>query len=374
MTLTELLKAAQDRGGSDLHLAVGAPPIVRIDGDLHRLPLPPLTADLARSLACSALNDEQRRWFEGCDDIDLALSVRGVGRCRCNLFRQQGAVGAVFRLVPQTIRPLEDLGLPSAVAWLAERSRGLVLVTGPTGSGKSTTLAAMVDRINESRPVHILTVEDPIEFIHQHKTGLVNQRELRSDTRSFAGALRAALREDPDVVLIGELRDLETMEAAMTMAETGHLTLATLHTNSAAQTITRLVDAFPAHQQGQVRTQLSLVLEGVVSQTLVRASAGAGRIAALEVLVATPAIRHLIREDKIHQIYGVMQTGQERAGMQTMNQSLLRLVEQRLVARETALAASPNRDELVSLLERSREPQRAVLIPARRPADPRANR
>jgi twitching motility protein PilT len=374
MTLTELLKAAQDRGGSDLHLAVGAPPIVRIDGDLHRLPLPPLTADLSRSLACSALSDEQRRWFEERDDIDLALSVRGVGRCRCNLFRQQGAVGAVFRLVPETIRPLEDLGLPPAVAWLAERPRGLVLVTGPTGSGKSTTLAAMVDRINESRPVHILTIEDPIEFIHQHKTGLVNQRELRSDTRSFAGALRAALREDPDVVLIGELRDLETMEAAMTMAETGHLTLATLHTNSAAQTITRLVDAFPAHQQSQVRTQLSLVLEGVVSQTLVRASAGAGRIAALEVLVATPAIRHLIREDKIHQIYGVMQTGQERAGMQTMNQSLLRLVEQRLVARETALAASPSRDELVSLLERSREPQRAVLIPARRPADPRANR
>jgi twitching motility protein PilT len=374
MTLTELLKAAQDRGGSDLHLSVGAPPIVRIDGDLHRLPLPPLTADLARSLACSALSEEQRRWFDERNDIDLALSVRGVGRCRCNLFRQQGVVGAVFRLVPGTIRPLEDLGLPAAVTWLAERPRGLVLVTGPTGSGKSTTLAAIVDRINESRPVHILTIEDPIEFVHQHKTGLINQRELRSDTRSFAGALRAALREDPDVVLIGELRDLETMEAAMTMAETGHLTLATLHTNSAAQTITRLVDAFPAHQQSQVRTQLSLVLEGVISQTLVRASTGPGRVAALEVLVVTPAIRHLIREDKVHQIYGVMQTGQERAGMQTMNQSLLRLVEQRLVARETALAASPNRDELVSLLERSREPQRAVLIPARRPAGPRVNR
>jgi twitching motility protein PilT len=374
MTLTELLKAAQDRGGSDLHLAVGAPPTVRIDGDLHRLPLPPLTADVARTLACSALSDEQRRWFEERDDIDLALSVRGVGRCRCNLFRQRGVVSAVFRLVPETIRPLEDLGLPPAVAWLAERPRGLVLVTGRTGSGKSTTLAAMVDRINESRPVHVLTIEDPIEFIHQHKTGLVNQRELRADTRSYSGALRAALREDPDVVLIGELRDLETMEAAMTVAETGHLTLATLHTNSAAQTITRLVDAFPAHQHSQVRTQLSLVLEGVVSQTLVRASAGAGRIAALEVLVATPAIRHLIREDKVHQIYGVMQTGQERGGMQTMNQSLLRLVEQRLVARETALSASPNRDELVSLLERSREPHRAVLIPARRPADPRGSR
>jgi twitching motility protein PilT len=375
MTLAALLKAALDRGGSDLHLSVGAPPCIRVDGDLLRLPLPVLTADLARTLACSALTDEQRRIFDHHDDIDLALTVEGVGRCRCNVFRQRGVIGAVFRLIPDTVHSLEDLGLPPVVMSLAERPRGLVLVTGPTGSGKSTTLAAMVDHINGARPVHVLTIEDPIEFLHPHKAGLVNQRELRSDTRNYAAALRSALREDPDVVLIGELRDLETMEAAMTMAETGHLTLGTLHTNSAAHTIARLVDAFPAHQQSQVRTQLSLVLEGIVSQTLVRAAGGARRIAALEVLVATPAIRHLIREDKVHQIYGVMQTGQERVGMQTLNQSLLRLVEQRVVARETALAASPNRDELVSLLDRARAPQRAILIPAaRRQVDPRGGR
>ena len=353
MTLPGLLKIARDRGASDLHLAVGSPPSVRIDGDLHRLPLPILTPDDARTLADSAFNDTHRVAFENGEDVDLALLVEDVGRCRCNVFRQRGVVGAVFRLIPQVIRSIEDLRLPPVVAGLADRPRGLVLVTGPTGSGKSTTLAAMVDRINATRPVHVLTIEDPIEYVHQHKCAVVNQRELRTDTSSFPRALRAALREDPDVVLIGELRDLDTMEAALTMAETGHLTLATLHTNSAAQTVTRLVDAFPAHQQAQVRTQLSLVLVGIVCQVLVREAAGTGRVPALEILVATPAIRHLIRDDKVHQIYGAMQTGQDRAGMQTMNQSLVRLVERRDVTREAALGVSGNREELASLLDRA---------------------
>ena len=353
MTLPGLLKIARDRGASDLHLAAGVPPSVRIDGDLHRLPLPDLTPDDTRTLADSAFSEVQRRAFEHGEDVDLALLVEDVGRCRCNVFRQRGAVGAVFRLIPDVIRSIDDLRLPPAVASLADRPRGLVLVTGPTGSGKSTTLAAMVDRINATRPVHVLTIEDPIEYVHPHKCAVVNQRELRSDTPSFPRALRAALREDPDVVLIGELRDLETMEAGLTVAETGHLTLATLHTNSAAQTVTRLVDAFPAHQQAQVRTQLSLVLEGIVSQVLVKEAGGAGRVPALEILVATPAIRHLIRDDKVHQIYGAMQTGQDRAGMQTMNQALARLVERRVVTREAALGVSANREELASLLERA---------------------
>jgi twitching motility protein PilT len=240
-----------------------------------------------------------------------------------------------------------------------------VLVTGPTGSGKSTTLAAMIDRINLSRHAHILTIEDPIEYLHQHKTALVNQRELHADTQSFTMALRAALREDPDVVLVGEMRDLETMEAAMKLAETGHLTMATLHTNSAAQTITRIIDAFPAHQQAQIRTQLSLVLEGIVCQALLPKSGGTGRVAALEILVANPAIRNLIRDDKIHQIYGTMQTGQEKFGMQTMNQALARLVEKRLVTRDSAFATSSNRDELITILERGAGQPGAALAGAR---------
>jgi twitching motility protein PilT len=261
-------------------------------------------------------------------------------------------VGAVYRLIPERIRALDELGLPPVLGELADRPRGLVLVTGPTGSGKSTTLAAMIDRVNLSRHAHILTIEDPIEYLHNHKTALINQRELHADTQSFTMALRAALREDPDVVLVGEMRDLETMEAAMKLAETGHLTMATLHTNSGAQTITRIIDAFPAHQQAQIRTQLSLVLEGIVCQALLPKAGGAGRVAALEILVATPAIRNLIRDDKIHQIYGTMQMGQEKFGMQTMNQALARLVEKRLVTRDTAFSVSSNRDELITILER----------------------
>ena len=353
MTLPDLLKQTRDLGGSDLHLSVGSPPQVRVDGHLTRLDSPVLTPDVTKSLTYSVLTDMQKKQFEEQWELDLAFGLRDVGRFRCNVFNQKGAVGAVFRLIPEKIRALEELGLPPVLGVLADRPRGLVLVTGPTGSGKSTTLAAMIDRINLSRPAHILTIEDPIEYLHSHKRALVNQRELHADTRGFTAALRAALREDPDVVLIGEMRDLETMEAAMKLAETGHLTLATLHTNSAAQTVTRIIDAFPSHQQGQIRTQLSLVLEGIVCQSLLPKASGQGRVAALEILVATPAIRNLIREDKIHQIYSSMQSGQEKLGMQTMNQALARLVERRVVTRDVAMATSSNKDELTIMLQRA---------------------
>ena len=351
-SLPDLLKSTLELGGSDLHLSIGSPPQVRVDGELRRLELPDLTPDITKALAYSVLTDAQKKEFEESFELDMAFGLRGVGRFRCNVFNQKGAVGAVFRLIPEKIRSLDDLGLPPVLAELSDRPRGLVLVTGPTGSGKSTTLAAMIDRINLARKSHILTIEDPIEFLHQHKSCLINQRELHADTKSFTKALRAALREDPDVVLVGEMRDLETMEAAMKLAETGHLTMATLHTNSAAQTITRIIDAFPAHQQSQIRTQLSLVLEGIVTQALIPKASGNGRVAALEILIATPAIRNLIRDDKIHQIYGTMQAGQEKLGMQTMNQSLSRLVDKRVINRDEALATSSHRDELITLLER----------------------
>src|SRR5262245_16658713 len=336
MTLDLLFRAVLDRGGSSLHLRSGAPPLARVDGLLERFDLPDLGPDDVKQLSYSKLTDVQRAQFERTWELDVGFGVQGIGRVRCNLFKQTGTVAAVFRLIPDTVPRLEDLGLPSVLATLADRPRGLVLVTGPTGSGKSTTLAAMIDRINTSRRVHILTIEDPIEFLHPLKRAVVSQRELHADTHGVAAALRAALREDPDVVLVGEMRDLETIEAALTLAETGHLTMATLHTNSAPQTIIRIVDAFPAHQQSQVRTELSMVLEGVVCQTLLPKAQGRGRVAALEILVSTPAIRHLIREDKLHQIYGSMQAGQDRFGMQTMNQSLARLVCGRAITREGA--------------------------------------
>jgi twitching motility protein PilT len=355
MNLPELLKATRDLGGSDLHLSVGSPPQVRVNGHLRRLGLPLLTPEVTKSLAYSVLTDAQKQKFAETWELDLAFGLPGVGRVRCNVFNRTGAVAGVFRLIPEKIRTLEELALPPVLAQLADRPRGLVLVTGATGSGKSTTLAAMIDRVNDLRPAHILTIEDPIEYVHTHKRALVNQRELHADTQSFTAALRAALREDPDVVLIGEMRDLETIEAAMRLAETGRLTLATLHTNSAAQTATRIIDAFPPHQQPQVRTQLSLVLEGIVCQTLLPKADGTGRVAALEILVATPGIRNMIRDDKVHQIYGAMQAGQERLGMQTMNQALARLVERRMIARGEALATSPNKDELEAILDRRRD-------------------
>ena len=355
MTLPDLLTTTLSLGGSDLHLSVDSPPQVRVNGLLQRLDQPVLTPELTQSLVYSVLTDAQKKVFEENWEQDLAFGLKGVGRFRCNVFRQKGAVGAVFRLVPERIPTLEDLGLPPVLAKLADRPRGLVLVTGPTGCGKSTTLAAMVDRINASRAAHIITVEDPIEYMHEHKMALVNQRELHADTKTFANALRGALREDPDVVLVGEMRDLETMASALRLAETGHLTLATLHTNSAAQTMTRIIDAFPAEQQGQIRAQLSLVLEGIVCQALLPKANGTGRAAALEILVATPAIRNLIREDKVHQIYSTMQSGQDKFNMQTMNQALAKLMMSRVVSRETGLAASSNREELLQILDRGSE-------------------
>jgi twitching motility protein PilT len=371
INLPDLLTATQEMGGSDLHLSMGSPPQVRVDGHLKRLEYPDLTPDMIKALVYSVLTDVQKKKFEETWELDLAFGLRGVGRFRCNVFNQKGSVGSVFRLIPEKIRSLEELNLPPVLSELADRPRGLVLVTGPTGSGKSTTLAAMIDRINLAKKAHILTIEDPIEYLHQHKAALVNQRELHADTQGFGQALRAALREDPDVVLVGELRDLETMEAALTLAETGHLTMGTLHTNSAAQTVTRLIDAFPAHQQAQIRTQLSLVLEGIVCQALLPKASGSGRVASLEILVATPAIRNLIRDDKIHQIYGTMQTGQEKLGMQTMNQSLARLVEKKMITRDAALATSSLRDELITILDRAAAARASGATPPTGPAAPR---
>ena len=351
-TLPELLKTTVDLNGSDLHLTTDTPPQVRVHGELQRLPLPELTPSETKALVYSVLTDAQKKRFEESLELDFSFGIRGMARFRCNVFNQRGAVAAVYRLIPEKIRAFGELGLPPVLATLADRPRGLVLVTGPTGSGKSTTLAAMLDKINSERHEHILTIEDPIEYIHQHKNCLVNQREVHSDTNSFTAALRAALREDPDIVLIGEMRDLETVEAALQIAETGHLTFATLHTNSAAQTINRIIDIFPANQQSQIRTQLSLVLEGIVCQALLPRADGKGRVVSLEIMVPNPAIRNLIRDDKIHQIYGAMQTGQEKLGMQTANQSLASLYMKRQISLDTAMSASSNKDELQDMINR----------------------
>ena len=350
-TLPELLQTMVQMEGSDLHITTNTPPQVRVHGHLTRLEGAALAPSETMQLAYSVLTDAQKKRFEETLELDFSFGIKGLARFRVNMFNQRGAVGAVYRLIPERIRSFQELSLPPVLATLAERPRGLVLVTGPTGSCKSTTLAAMIDKINKERHDHILTIEDPIEFVHQHQSCLVNQREVHSDTESFSNALRAALREDPDIVLIGEMRDLETVEAALRIAETGHLTLATLHTNSASQTINRIIDIFPSHQQSQIRTQLSLVLEGIVCQALLPKTGG-GRVVALEIMVPTAGIRNLIREDKVHQIYSAMQTGQEKMGMQTMNQSLATLYQKRLVTLETALMASSNRDELQDLINR----------------------
>ena len=351
-TLPELLQTLVDVNGSDLHLTTQTPPQIRVHGKLQMLDLPPLGPAETKGLAYSVLTDSQKKRFEETLELDFSFGIRGLARFRCNVFNQRGAVAAVYRVIPEKIKGFDELGLPPVLATLADRPRGLVLVTGPTGSGKSTTLAAMIDKINTERREHILTIEDPIEYIHPHKGCIVNQREVHSDTHGFSVALRAALREDPDIVLIGELRDLETIESALRIAETGHLTFATLHTNSAAQTINRIIDVFPAHQQGQIRTQLSLVLEGIVCQALMPRAYGQGRVISLEVLIPTPAIRNLIRDDKVHQIYSTMQTGQEKFGMQTMNQSLATLYQKRVITLEAAIGASSLKDELEQMISR----------------------
>lgn len=348
--LHQMLKELVDRGGSDLHITTNSPPQIRIDGKLTPMNEPPLTAVETKQLCYSVLTEAQKHKFEEENELDLSFGVKGLSRFRGNVFIQRGAVAGVFRVIPYKILSFDELGLPPVVKDLTEKPRGLILVTGPTGSGKSTTLASIIDRINNERHEHIITVEDPIEYLHPHKGCLVNQREVGSDTKSFKTSLKYILRQDPDVVLIGELRDLETIEASLTLAETGHLCFATLHTNSCAQTMNRIIDVFPPYQQTQVRTQLSFVLEGVLSQTLVPRASGRGRILALEVMVPNPAIRNLIREDKIHQIYSQMQVGQDRFGMQTMNQSLFSLFTRRLISLEEAIGRSPDPDEFRQMM------------------------
>ncbi|MDJ0786522.1 MAG: type IV pilus twitching motility protein PilT [Myxococcota bacterium] len=348
--LHQLLKAMIEKGASDLHITTSSPPQLRIDGKLHPLKMPPLSPPETKQLCYSILTDSQKHKFEESNELDLSFGVRGLSRFRANIFTQRGAVAGAFRSIPFKIMTFEELGLPKVANDLAQKPRGLILVTGPTGSGKSTTLATMIDKINTERNEHIVTIEDPIEYLHPHKGCVVNQREVGADTSGFQNALKYILRQDPDVVLIGEMRDLETIEAALTVAETGHLAFATLHTNSCVQTINRIVDVFPPYQQAQVRAQLSFVLEGVMSQTLIPRANGPGRALALEVMVPNPAIRNLIREDKIHQIYSQMQIGQEKFGMQTMNQSLSSLYQRRIISLDDAMGRSSDADELRNMI------------------------
>lgn len=352
-TLYDLLKLMLEKGASDLHITTGSPPRLRIDGKLVPIHGEALTPADTKALCYSILTDAQKHKFEEQNELDLSFGLKGLSRFRANIFMQRGAVAGAFRAIPFEVRTFKDLGLPEILNDLTKKPRGLILVTGPTGCGKSTTLAAMIDRINSERTDHIITVEDPIEYLHPHKKSLVNQREVNADTMSFKNALRYILRQDPDVVLIGEMRDLETIEAALTVSETGHLTLATLHTNSAVQTINRIIDVFPPHQQEQVRVQLSFVLEGVISQQLIPKKTGSGRVLAVEILVPNIAIRNLIREDKLHQIYSMMQTGQAKFGMQTMNQSLFELYTKGLISYEEALSRSPVPDEMLAMLQRA---------------------
>jgi twitching motility protein PilT len=355
VTLSDLLKKMLEMGGSDLHITTNSPPQIRVHGHLHPLDMPPLQPAETKQLGYSVLTDAQKHRFEEHLELDFSFGLKGLARFRGNLFNQRGATGGVFRVIPFEIKSYQQLNLPPIIGKLCEKPRGLVLVTGPTGSGKSTTLAAMIDKINVDRHDHIITIEDPIEFVHSNKNCLVNQREVHADTKSFTDALRAALREDPDVVLIGEMRDLETIESALRIAETGHLTFGTLHTNSAASTINRVIDVFPSHQQSQIRAQLSLVLEGVICQALLPKVGGQGRACAMEILIPNPAVRNLIREDKIHQIYSSMQSGQDKFGMQTFNQSLANLYFTKQITMETAMIRSSMPDELTEMINRGQQ-------------------
>jgi twitching motility protein PilT len=346
----DLLMEVVSRRASDLHLAAGTQPLVRVRGRLTRVEeYPKLSPQDTREIVYSILTGDQRQRLETDWQLDFAYAVPGHARFRVNAYYQRGAIGAAFRLIPFGLTSIDDLGLPAAVHEFTKRPRGFVLVTGPTGSGKSTSLAAMIDEINQTREEHIMTIEDPIEFLHAHKKCMVNQRELGSDAQSFGAALKAALRQDPDVILVGEMRDLETISTALTAAETGHLVFATLHTMDTAQTIDRIIDVFPAHQQGQVRVQLSVALQGIMTQQLLPTSDGSGRVVATEVLVPNPAVRNLIREGKTHQIYSVLQTS-TAAGMQTMDASLATLVRQGQITQKLAEARSSTPDELRRLL------------------------
>ncbi|OGC90258.1 MAG: type IV pili twitching motility protein PilT [candidate division Zixibacteria bacterium RBG_16_53_22] len=351
VTLRELLELMVKRHASDLHLTVGAPPILRIDGKLVKTEFDILTPDITKKLSYSIMNERQRQKFEENSELDLSFGIEQLSRFRCNVFMQRGNVATAIRQIPFKVMSFEELGVPEVVTKLAELPRGLVLVTGPTGSGKSTTLAALIDKINDERNYHIITVEDPIEYLHRHKNSIVNQREVHSDTKSFANSLKYALRQDPDVVLIGEMRDLETMEAALTISETGHLAFATLHTNSTAEAINRIVDVFPTNQQEQVRIQLSFVLQGIVTQQLIP-RIGGGRVLAMEILIVTPAVRAVIRDDKIHQIYSLIQAG-AKYGMKTMNQSLAEIFQKRKISYNDAVGRSSNAAEFEEMIRQA---------------------
>jgi twitching motility protein PilT len=349
MTITQLLEELISRNGTDLHLTVGAPPMLRIDGDLVPTNHEVLTPKMTKELIYSLLNDEQKKRFETTRELDLSFGIPNLSRFRGNVFMQRGAIAMAIRTIPYQIRSFKELGLPSVSAELAARQKGLILVTGPTGSGKSTTLATMIDKVNSERRSHIVTVEDPIEYLFKHKKCIINQRQVGDDTKSFANALKYVLRQDPDVVMVGEMRDLETTESALKIAETGHLTFATLHTNSAAESITRIIDIFPTNRQSQVRTQLAFVVLGILTQTLIKRIRG-GRCLALEILVATPAVKALIRDDKVHQIYSHIQAG-HKYGMQTMNECLHGLYMKKEISLENAFAHSRNPEELQKMIE-----------------------
>jgi twitching motility protein PilT len=350
VNLRELLEILIEKNASDLHLAVGSPPQVRVDGRLMTLDMDALTPDATKKLAYSMMSEKQKQRFEENSELDMSFGIENMSRFRCNVFVQRGNVSVALRQIPYKVPTFEELGLDKVIIEMSTLPRGLVLVTGPTGSGKSTTLAALIDKINRERHAHILTVEDPIEYLHRHQGCLVNQREIGSDTKSFAAALKYALRQDPDVVLVGEMRDLETVSEALNISETGHLTFATLHTNSCAETINRVVDVFPTNQQEQIRVTLSFVLQGVVSQQLVP-RIGGGRVLATEVMICTPAVRALVRDDKIHQIYSMIQSGQ-KYGMRTMNMSLAELYLSRKITIGEAMARSSNVQELNEMLSR----------------------
>jgi len=368
VNLRTLLDEMVARNASDLHIVAGVRPQLRIDGDMTNASVDyELAAKDTLQVAYSVLTEQQKKRFELDDELDFSFGIQNLARFRGNVFKQRGCVSMVIRQIPFAIKTFEQLGLPGSIAKMAEKPRGLVLVTGPTGSGKSTTLAAMIDKINRERKGHIITVEDPIEFIHKHQGCIVNQREIGSDTKSFANALKYALREDPDTILIGEMRDLETIQAALTIAETGHLAFATLHTNSAAEAINRIIDVFPSHQQSQVRAQLAFVLEGIITQTLLPKAQGKGRVMAAEILVVTPAIRALIRDDKIHQIYSTMQAG-KKYGMQTLNDALYVLYMNREVTAEECLRVTSEPAEFQRMIGQADPAAEDAGKPAARPA------
>ncbi|HOS11415.1 MAG: type IV pilus twitching motility protein PilT [Acidobacteriota bacterium] len=352
LSMHELLKMAVDADASDLHLTTSVPPRLRVHGELKSISHPPLTATETKQLVYSILTDKQKKLFEEKMELDFSFGVKDLGRFRANVFMQKGSVAAAIRRFLPSMWSFQRLGIPSRIAQLCFLPRGLILITGPTGSGKSTTLACMIDHINTERAVHIITIEDPIEYFFTPKKALINQRELLSDTLSYSNALRSVLREDPDVVLVGEMRDQETVEATLRVAETGHLTFSTLHTNSAPETISRIIDIFPPQYQAQARVMLSMSLEGVMCQSLLPRADGTGRVLAMEILIPNPAVRNLIRENKIHQIYSQMQLGQEKFGMLTFNQNLCDLHCRKVITLETAMSATSNPEELTDLIQR----------------------